>query len=247
MNASTASCRRRRPRGRGFTLVELLVTVSILIVLAAVLTVMLRSVKSSAQRATCLSRLREVCGMLLGEAVENNGRVQAFQGGSGGFDYRPYFIIRDQLGLPKDPYDAHYSAMRDLMFCPSAPDPTTPHWNSYGVNFTKSEIAGAEWVQEKIQDSSGNNATVSSLGISAVTSPQRYVLMADSSQSSGQQVFRIVGSDRIGLRHGGKANACFLDGSAKSLSIPELGALGFQNAYDNRTDPPTSVSLPKKP
>lgn len=245
MHPSITLC--HRSARRGFTLVELLVSIMILVVMAGLLVAITRGIKNSAERSTCMSRLRQVSTILLSVASENNGRVMAFQGGSGGFDYRPYFIVRDQLGLPKDPYDAHYSALRDVMFCPSAPEPTTPHWNSYGVNFTNSEVAGATWEQEKIQDSKGNNATVSTLSISTVDSPNRLVLLADSCQASGQQIFRITGSDRIGLRHGGKANACFLDGSAKGLSISELGALGFQNAYDTRTDPPTSVSLPKNP
>lgn len=239
----------RRGRSSGFTLIELLVVVTIILVLASLAFVMMRSAKASAQTATCISRLRGVGTLMLSAASDNGGRVQAFAGGAGGFDYRPYYVVARELGLSNDNdgKTALQSTLEEVMFCPAAPKPDTEHWTCYGVNFTNSTRAGAAWTTEKVTDTAGRIANVKSLKLASVDSPSDYILIADSCQANGQQIFRISGGDRIGLRHGHKANACFLDGSARSLNASDLGRLGFKDAYDTSVSPPKTVSLPQNP
>jgi len=233
-----------RPRRLpAFTLVELLVTIAIVIILAALAFSVLRSSKAAAERATCINRLRQVANLLISSASDTGGHLQVLREGSGESDFQPYFIVRDQLEVPADPFEAHYSRMRDVMFCPSAPAPETAHLHSYGVNFTPNVRAGVTWRDELFEDSEGRTGTLATLPLASVSGPSDYPLVADSCHSSGQQFFRIIETDRVGLRHGDRANAAFLDGSARSLGHEDLGKLGFKDAYDTSTNPPDIVDL----
>ncbi|NNC90692.1 MAG: type II secretion system protein [Akkermansiaceae bacterium] len=230
---------------RGFTLVELLVTITIVITLAALIIAFTKGAFQAADSARCLERLRQSGAIMVGAAASQNNRIRIFKGGAGSFDQRPYFILRDEMNLPDESYDAHFATLSTIMFCPAAPEPKTPHWNCYGLNFTNSKVAGATWSQERIRDEQGRSAQVSSLYMTSVQDPSRFVLIADSCRSDGQQIFRISGGDRIGLRHKMRANVFFLDGSARAIDASGLGRLGFTQAYDTSTNPPTSVTLPQ--
>lgn len=234
-----------RRRAGAFTVVELLVAVAIVIVLAALAFALVRRSRSAAERATCVNRLRQAATVLIGGAGDRGGRIELFRGGNGSFEYRPYFVVRDELGLPASPYDAHFATLREVMFCPAAPEPKLPHWHCYGVNFTDSERAGVAWRDDKVRDSAGRSSTVSTLQLATAAGPSNYVLVADSCMADGQQAFRIRGDDRIALRHGGRANAVFLDGSARSLKLGDLGGLGFDDAFDTAVNPPTVVAVPR--
>lgn len=230
---------------RAFTLVELLVVVAIIIVLAALVFTISGRMMAAAQSTECMNRLRQTGAIMIGSASDNHNRIRIFKGGSGSFDYRPYFILRDEMDLPDSSYEAHYGTLSKIMFCPAAPEPKTPHWNCFGLNFTNSEIAGVTWRTESVKDAQGRSANVSSLSLGSVSSPSEFLLVGDSCRADGQQIFRISGSDLVGLRHRDKANALFLDGSVRALDRAELGQIGFKHAYDTSTDPPTKVALPR--
>lgn len=226
-------------------MVELLVTITIVIVLAALAFAIFGRTKTTAERADCVNRLRQASAMLLASSNDSAGRIRAFRGGSGSFDFRPYFIIAEELQLRRNSQITDTGAMQDIMSCPSAPNPPTPHWTCYGVNFTDNEEMGAVWKDERAKDGAGREGTVSSLFVTKVTRSSGYVLIADSCQSNGQQIFRIRGGDKIGLRHDGRANVAFLDGSVRSMSRADLGGVGFQSAFDTSFSPPQNVSLPQ--
>lgn len=233
-----------------FTLTELMVVIIIIAVLSAIVFSVSKSAKKAGESATCLNRLRQVGTILSSRAVENNNRHQVFAGGSGSFEYRPYIILRDELDLPANPSSAHYETLKNIMFCPSGPgahsEPTNPHWTCFGVHIADSEVAGSKWIMESVKDGAGRSGNLSVLRPSSVRSPSRCLLVADSCTSDGSEIFRIKGGDRIGMRHNGKANAVFLDGSARSLGKSELGELGFEKAYDTSSSPPQLVSLPSQ-
>lgn len=237
---------RRTGKAPGFTVTELLVTIAIVVVLAAIAFSGFSNFQKRADEASCLSRLHQVSSVLVASAADGNNQIRLFQGGSGGFDYRPYFVVSNQLNVSQESNEAYAETMRKTMFCPTVKStPKNPHWSCYGVNFTPSERAGVEWVTEKFEDWRGRTSNLNVLHMGSVDAPSDYVFVADSCNASGDEIFRISGKDLVGLRHQGRANAAFLDGSARSLSPEDLGKLGFERAYDASTTPPQSVSLPR--
>jgi len=102
------ACRRTAPRP-GFTLVELLLVISLIVLLVGITLPALSGARASAQRSVCLSNLRQIGGALL--------------------EYRhEHGLIPEVQTLPVDPFapslmDAldKYIKKRDIYGCPSDP------------------------------------------------------------------------------------------------------------------------------
>ena len=71
----TLKHQRNRLQPRGFTLVEVMVTISIIVVLALVVLVMTRRIQASALQAKALNSMRQVSVGNTGYAMENNGDI----------------------------------------------------------------------------------------------------------------------------------------------------------------------------
>jgi prepilin-type N-terminal cleavage/methylation domain-containing protein/prepilin-type processing-associated H-X9-DG protein len=232
--------RPRRPRG--FTVVELLVSIAIVVILATAIFAVLKQARNRAQTVKRLNNIRTSGSILLGKAQDMNGRASFFAGGqSGGFDLRPYNIVRDALGIPRGAKDVCEIMHWDVIQRP--PDGNL-HWNCYAVNFQNVPDLQIFWKQEAIEFS-GGTYNVKSLLVSAISRPSSYPLLIDSSQADGREIFRIneSGAEYVGLRNNGKANAYFFDGSSRSMDKAELKAAGFTRAYDNSVNPPKVVQL----
>jgi prepilin-type N-terminal cleavage/methylation domain-containing protein len=228
-------------RRNGFTLTELLVVITIIAVLAGIAFTATSNLKERAGASKRVSYVRQAGTILLAKASETNGRCQLFSGGSGSFDFRPYYIIKAELGM-----EINDTNETDIMFWDSKKlPPKLPAWNCRGVNFKNVPDFNVVWTTNSIKDSQGRNANVASLNIGLVTRPGAYPLMIDSSTSSGDETFRINdNADCVGLREAGKkANAFMLDGSVRSMGIAELKTAGFTKAYDNSSSPPQLISL----
>jgi prepilin-type N-terminal cleavage/methylation domain-containing protein len=231
----------RPVRRKGFTLVEVLVCISIIAVLATVVALVLRSADKRARAVKRLSDIRQAGTVLMAKASETNGRCAYFAGGSsGGFDVRAYNIVREGTGVPVTNKDACEVMHWDIKALPTS----VLHWNCYGVNFQSVPLFGAVWTQESL-NYNGQSYNVKSLIVAAVTRPESYPLLIDSSTSDGKEIFRINegNGDCVGLRNEGKANAFLLDGSARSMNRSDLKNAGFTKAYDNSVTPPRSVTL----
>lgn len=68
-----------QPRRAGFTLVELLVTITIIVVLAALAFMVTGKLRSSAYRANAMSTIRQVTAFNLAYAAENNGDINSLR------------------------------------------------------------------------------------------------------------------------------------------------------------------------
>lgn len=229
------------PCRRGFTLVEVLVTISIIAVLAAVLVGVIRGVDKKARATKRMSDIRQSGTILLAKANEMNGRCSYFAGGaSGGFDLRAYNIVRQGSGVPVTSTDVCEIMHWDFKLLPT----TVLHWNCYAVNFQNVPSAGAFWLQESVQYN-GQSFNVKSMNLSSVTRPESYPLLIDSSMADGKEIFRINegNGDCVGLRNNGRANAFMFDGSARSMDKSDLKRAGFTKAYDNSVTPPKPVTL----
>ena len=227
---------------RGFTLVELLVTITIVITLAGIIFSVTRKVRQSALASGRLADMRQSGTLLLGIASENNGRCSYFAGGNSAWNFRPYLMIRNQLGLTGD-------GIVEIMHWDSGIlPPDSMHWTCRAVNFqnvTHPDGTTTKWTLESVKNSDGSSANLKSISLVSVAKPGSYPLLIDSSSASGKEIFRISENtgDCVGLRESGKANAFLFDGSARLMDKSDLKNAGFKKAYDNSKTPPVSVNL----
>jgi prepilin-type N-terminal cleavage/methylation domain-containing protein/prepilin-type processing-associated H-X9-DG protein len=234
----------RRARPTGFTLTEILVAIVIIILLATISIALTRNMLARAASATAMSNLRQSGSILVSNALEKNNRFSFFSGGaSGGFDERAYNIVRAYLGNPQAAWNNQIQNRADIMhWNPKKLPPGNFHWDCFAINFTDVRDFGVVWeVQNGRPD--GSNGRV--LYIPTVSRPESYPILIDSSTAAGKEIFRVgvVATELPGMRNNGKANAFFLDGSAKALDRQDLKAAGFTKAYDNRTTPPVVINL----
>jgi prepilin-type N-terminal cleavage/methylation domain-containing protein len=229
----------------GFTLIELLVVITIIAALAGVTFFLTRNMKQPAMASKSMSDVRLAGTMLLAKAADTNGRCQYFSGSNGGFDFRPYFIIRDELEIDLK----QGTGVIEMMHWDSGKDVIQKnlnvHWNCRAVNFTNVPDINAVWTTKATPNADGTSANISSLTIASVTRPSIYPLLIDSSTSAGNEIFRVKEgtTDWVGLRSNGKANAFMLDGSGRAMDKTDLKASGFKKVYDNSTTPPKAITL----
>ena len=76
-----ATSLRKLNRGRGFTLVELLITITIIIVLAALVLGVSRRMKTMAAKAVAMSSLRQISAFNVAYSTENDGDINTMRYG----------------------------------------------------------------------------------------------------------------------------------------------------------------------
>ena len=242
------ACRRIQvlPVRRGFTLVELLVAIVIIVALAALVIGVTRRIQQNAQASSRLSNMRQAGSLLLGIAADRNGRCSYFSGGAGNFEYRHYLMIANELGLTGN-------KLVEIMHWDSEKRPPSTgnqHWNCRAINFKNviyPDGSSTRWIYESVKDGSDRGGNLKSLPIAAVARPGSYPLLIDSSRSGGGEIFRIDegNGDCVGLREAGgtKASAFLFDGSARLMDKPDLKEAGFKTAFDTSKTPPVPITL----
>lgn len=120
---------------RGFTIIELLVVISVIAVLVAMLLPAIKKARDRTRRAVCLNNQRQMVIALMGYMNEHNGWVPPGVRGAGGSEkgYEGSFafdqFIKLHLGGRPDGYVyngvlfPNYVTDPMLYYCPSGPDP----------------------------------------------------------------------------------------------------------------------------
>jgi len=218
-----------------FTLLELLVVITVCLVLAALCFPLLAQSKQNALSARCVGNLRQSAAALLQVAADKGNTITSAIGGSGP-PRKDFWTAQVADALATE------GRSLDILYCPViAPwrhDPVAnPVWyrRTYGLNAVSTSYAKQETVTEN-----GTNYTVYTLHLAAVPKPSQHLLLIDSAYATGKFQWVSISSTsatsstgRVQIRHSGKANAAFLDGHVEAL-LPGILKMdyGFQGGFD---------------
>ncbi len=211
---------------RGFTFIEVLVVLLLVLVLAALLIPVGGAVTQRARKATCMANLRSLSAIFHHYAADNQGGVRFLRDGSGAPMW--YNALRTHANLT--PMEA-----QQAFGCPLTPWKDPGSWNCYGMRLGYLVSPIAQDPGFPLQRDADGATYGFKLG--QVPNPSRFLLFADSATASGKQNFRIA--DRglyngggVCLRHDDTANVLFLDGHVENLPASALAPYGVTAVLD---------------
>ena len=207
MNASPVVSRARR----GFTLIELIVVIAIIIILVALLLPGLSRGTESAHRVQCINNMRQIGTALIGMAAENDNTLPAFPATAG----TPW--MWDFPSVVRDDMMKRYGITREMFYCPSNPSQNQDlHWTWNGaysvtgyfflVDFTPPPRAPVLTGKQYLSRFSGGMASTVELMTDSVISQNGNWLTVQGGSPFTHHSNHMAGSKAAG------ANILFLDG-----------------------------------
>jgi prepilin-type N-terminal cleavage/methylation domain-containing protein/prepilin-type processing-associated H-X9-DG protein len=209
---------------KGFTLTELLVVITIIVVLAALSSFGFTKIRSAARGATCTSNLRQIGAAMISYANDHSGQLPPLEDrtkpGDGLAGIWPQ-IIADEGYLPRVINEAGRNSCNAGVW--ACPDCTVVQTNYQGYGAAEGTVMK---VKKASQPESG------SMRLSAIPSPERTWLVGDTANKANDlksgwyaiwaNPSRWSSGHSPAARHGGKVNVCMVDGHVESLSMKEL-------------------------
>ncbi len=225
--------RKRKQARHGFTLLEALVTIAILLVLVGMIFPIASRMRESSRNSQCIAHLRQAGVAMQHYISEMGNRIVTRRGGNRGGStdlWGAELSGRGYLSEParKDGYRSTTGSDPRLLQCPTGALPpsfsmTNWSWYTYGINlFTP----GLKSTEEKETPLSVRN-------VMTIQSPAKFPLLADSASGTDNVQYFRLSSDNGGLalRHSGKGNVLFLDGHVEAIGRKEAQALGFPDIH----------------
>lgn len=231
---------RRSPRA--FTLVELLVVISIIAVLIAILLPVLSNTREAARRAVCLSRLDQLATANYAYAEENKGVLATGHTGVGANEHKQFnyaifhqfaqasvwhrkFIQQGRL------YDSGLITVQEAYACPTEANGLLENevWEpgSVAASTTRSDYSS------RPNTNHWTDQTIPLRKIDEIVSP-KYTLFAD----------RTSNLDMLINRHGEMTNIIRLDGAGEALPLELIRAdLESQTATFNSSNNPIQDAI----
>lgn len=212
-------------RGSGFTLIEVLVVIAILLVIVlAAIPVGLR-VRDTAHGATCMSNLRQLGGALIMYAADNGQKLPPLQpevsretGRRG--DIWPVLLAR--AGYMWDG-QGDLPCGTGVWTCPKC-DFMSHTYGGYGVAEDSVFVYGERYPFDVREPGS--------LRLSRIARPSNTWLVGDTARNSATpekgwyavwaRPNRWPGSHSPAERHGGKVHVCMVDGAVEALTMKEI-------------------------
>ncbi|HWL53633.1 MAG TPA: hypothetical protein VNQ90_14440 [Chthoniobacteraceae bacterium] len=225
------------PSQKGWTALELIISLVVVAVITLLAFPIYRKAALSAGRTRCASNLRHVgIATLLYIRDHNQQIVSQTGGGNISFGWTKQLVFNDYI-----PKDKPYLLLR----CPGAKyqhsiaryNPAMPgssaswFWETYGLAMFPIPQATFTPVDDR-----GYNCVLYSVSMAAIPDPANHLLLADSSGGAPDhwQTFSMQtkagpkagGTGGVGLRHGDRANAFYLDGHMEAVDAARAEASG---------------------
>lgn len=211
----------QRPTGqRAFSLVEMLITVAIIVALAAMLLPAFKSVLERGKNGLCVGRLRAIGAGLHAYTADNDGKLIPYASMNGAtwfwFDeLNPYMDIPETDTNRTQPYP--------WQLCPSKP--VTPE-NRQTVGYGWSRMFGFSASDHNDGGGIGNRR------VNQVTMPGRTIIIADSTDiPNGDGNIPAISDNRylwsdklktLARRHSGRGNYLMVDGHVAIFKPEEI-------------------------
>jgi prepilin-type N-terminal cleavage/methylation domain-containing protein len=227
----------------GFTMVELMVVITIVVVLAGLSVAIYGKARKSADGMEALNRIRQSGMFMLGTAADNHNKLAVFVHGSGNYER----ALRDLLeaeGMNRD--ETYKMIITPAYYKEGLKGAKMDRWHAWGTNTDDAPGIGAVWTETKMRNADGSIAGVLSMPLARCKAPSSYPLFGDSCDSTGVPRLRISKgrfAQRFAMRYGGKGPLFFLDGSAQMIGPNDMGRYGFTEGYLFKSDP---VNDPEK-
>jgi prepilin-type N-terminal cleavage/methylation domain-containing protein/prepilin-type processing-associated H-X9-DG protein len=223
-----------RIKPKGFTLTEVLVVITIIVVLAALSTLGFVKIRSAARGATCTSNLRQIGAAMISYASDKNGQLPPLEDRTGSGDGLKGIwtqILADGDYLPRVQNSiGKHGCGAGVWACPDCTDvrgtgKVETNFNGYGA---------AEGTV--LQVKKGTQPNSGSFRLAQIPKPERTWLVGDAANNSknlktgwyaiwaNPQMW--TGGHAPAARHAGKINVCMVDGHVESLTNKELQAPG---------------------
>lgn len=218
---------------RGFTLVELLVVISIIAILIAILLPALTRARAAAQQVACGSNLRQIYLGLLSYSNEFKGWLMPIQGPADNNwpTWSEYLTIQGQVGPANWTAPANYIKNRKVLICPSHERGTIVR-GSYGMNSRMGADITGDWSKYTVVVSKFGrpNTNVWYYRLSRTFMPTEMYLVADTSMGVTQNyalTHPSMPTTNVDFRHGsrkagGAANMLYHDGHVSVLQDEEM-------------------------
>lgn len=207
---------------RGFTLVELLVVITIIVALAGVAYLSMGRMRASAARSQCISQLRGWGGAMGSYAADHDGKVEWRLWAPIGWDktktsvYLDYWTAGTVDLAAKDDSGSH-GVLQKMRCCPAV---------------KKNPVGNSPVTYSTIRPNAAGvlEPNVSTVTLAKITNPARFMLLVESLPASNLTLTAGDFSTRVkpltlagpDLRHDGSVNVLLADYSVQSMTWKQI-------------------------
>lgn len=220
---------------RWFTLIEMLVVITIIAILSAMLMTPLRKAQKAAQSSNCLNNLKQT-GILVSIYTTENNNIISLQQYAHGYNKWTQELLNEKNLLPR------------YFFCPANKVRTFSASYTYGIRINYFSGDKKYFRRDPYVSTAGTSKLAFSFR--PIISPSKYLLLGDSAAfdansadyNVGEAAYKISMKEDakrgLYLLHSARGNYLFCDGHVKSMSGAALSDL-----WITRTNSPKVIRI----